>query len=104
MSVMGWLVDSDPAVRWQVMRDLADEPDEAVAAERSRVASEGWGAQLLNLQSPGGHWGADDDEGWMTTVHALVLLRGMGVDPASEKARRAIGLVQDRITWWQLDG
>lgn len=102
--MMGWLVDSDPAIRWQVMRDLTDEPDEAVAAERSRVASEGWGARLLDLQTPGGHWGDSDDPGWMTTIYTLLLLRDLGVDPASEKVRGAVGLVQDRITWRPLDG
>jgi hypothetical protein len=98
------LLDSDPAIRWQVLRDLTDEPGEVVAAERSRVASEGWGERLLGLQAPGGQWGADDDEGWMTTVDALVLLKDLGVDPAGEDACRAIGLVRDRLTWWQLDG
>ena len=103
-AVVKWLLDGDPAIRWQVLRDLTDEPDEVVAAERSRVASEGWGARLLGLQAPGGQWGADDDEGWMTTVDALLLLKDLGVDPAGEDARRAIGLVRDHITWWQLDG
>src|SRR5258708_15084642 len=46
-SVIEWLLDSDPSIRWQVLRDLAEEPEEVVAAERSRVASEGWGARLL---------------------------------------------------------
>ena len=77
-AVVRWLLDSDPSIRWQVMRDLTDEPDEVVAAERARVASEGWGARLLGLQAPGGHWGADDDEGWMTTVSALALLKDLG--------------------------
>ena len=52
-----WLLDSDPAIRWQVMRDLTDEAPGAIAAERSRVATEGWGAQLLARQSPAGNWG-----------------------------------------------
>ncbi len=103
-AIIRWLLDSDPSIRWQVMRDLADTPEEAVRAERSRVASKGWGSQLLALQAPGGQWGAGDDEGWMTTVDALVLLKDLGVDPAGEAVRRAIGLVRDRITWSQLDG
>ena len=103
-AVVKWLLDSDPSIRWQVMRDLTDEADEAIATERSRVASEGWGAQLLGLQASGGQWGAADDEGWMTTVSALALLKDLGPDPSDEKVRSAIGLVQDRITWWQLDG
>ena len=47
MTVTEWLLDSDPAIRWQVMRDLLDEPAEVVATERARVATEGWGARLL---------------------------------------------------------
>src|ERR1700704_2165133 len=52
-----WLVDSDPAIRWQVIKDLTGEAPNAIADERSRVASEGWGAQLLARQSPAGDWG-----------------------------------------------
>src|SRR5438034_756157 len=52
MSVIEWLLDSDPSIRWQVMRDLIGESDAAVARERSRVASEGWGARLLDLRRP----------------------------------------------------
>jgi hypothetical protein len=55
--VVQWLLDSDPSIRWQVMRDLTEEPDELVTAERSRVASEGWGTRLLALQGPDGKWG-----------------------------------------------
>jgi hypothetical protein len=98
------LLDSDPSIRWQVMRDLTDAPEEAVAAERARIAVEGWGAKLLGLQAPDGPWGGANDEGWMTTTHTLRLLKELGVDPASEEVRRAIGLIRDRITWWQLDG
>ena len=103
-AVVKWLLDSDPAIRWQVMRDLTDASDEAVAAERSRVATEGWGAQLLARQTPEGHWGDDTEHGWMTTNDALALLRELGADPAHEKVRKAIGLVRERITWFQLDG
>ena len=88
-SVKAWLLDSDPAIRWQVMRDLTDAPDEAVAAEHARGAHEGWGAQLLALQAPDGSWaGAAWNRGWDSTMHVLTLLREMGLDPASDEARR----------------
>jgi hypothetical protein len=103
-AIIKWLLDSDPSIRWQVLRDLTDEPGEIVAIERSRVASEGWGAQLLARQTPEGHWGDDTEHGWMTTNDALALLKDLGADPTHEKVRRAIELVQDRITWFQLDG
>jgi hypothetical protein len=56
MTVLDWLLDSDPAIRWQVLRDLAHAPPEVVAAERARVALEGWGARLLALQGEDGQW------------------------------------------------
>ena len=54
MTVVKLLLDSNPSIRWQVMRDLTDESDDVVAAERSRVASDGWGARLLDRQRPTG--------------------------------------------------
>jgi hypothetical protein len=99
-SLIRWLLDSDPSIRWQVMRDLIDAPADEVAAERARVASEGAGARLLALQAPDGQWGgAAWNRGWDSTMHVLSLLREMGLDPASDQARRAVGLVRDRVTW-----
>jgi hypothetical protein len=106
-SVIAWLLDSDPAIRWQVLRDLTDAPAEEVAAERARVAHEGWGAQLLALQAPDGSWaGAAWNHGWDSTMHVLTLLREMGLDPASDEARRAVGRVREGVKWrgWDLDG
>jgi len=98
--VMDWLRDSDPAIRWQVMRDLMHEPAAAVAAERSRIATEGWGARLLALQAPDGQWGGRPwSHDWTDTFHVLELLRRFGVDPDSGQARRAIGLVGEHVTW-----
>ena len=99
-SVIQWLLDSDPSIRWQVMRDLTDASAEEVAAERARVATEGAGARLLALQGADGRWGgAAWNRGWNSTMHVLMLLRDMGLDPASDQARRAVGLVRDRVTW-----
>ena len=99
-SVVDWLLDSDPSIRWQVMRDLTDAPADEVAAERARVATEGAGARLLALQGADGPWGgAAWNRGWDSTMHVLTLLREMGLDPASDEARRAVGLVRDRVTW-----
>jgi hypothetical protein len=100
MTVIDWLLDSDPSIRWQVMRDLTDAPAEEVAAERARVCTEGGGARLLALQADDGRWGgAAWNRGWNSTMHALMLLRDLGLDPASDEARRAVGLVRDRVTW-----
>jgi hypothetical protein len=100
VTVTDWLLDSDPSIRWQVMRDLTGAPATDVAAERSRVAAEGVGAKLLALQTDDGRWGgAAWNRGWNSTMHVLMLLRDLGLDPASEQARRAVGLVCDRVTW-----
>ena len=99
-AVIQWLLDSDPSIRWQVMRDLVSSPAEEVAAERARVGTEGAGARLLALQAADGRWGgAAWNRGWNSTLHVLMLLRDLGLDPASDQARRATDLVRDRVTW-----
>jgi hypothetical protein len=99
-SVTEWLLDSDPSIRWQVMRNLTDVPAEAVAAEQARVATEGVGAQLLALQGPDGRWGAAAwNRGWNSTMHVRMLLRDMGLNPSTNQARRAVELVRNRVTW-----
>jgi hypothetical protein len=97
-----WLLDSDPAIRWQVMRDLTDEAPNAVAAERSRVATEGWGAELLAAQSRAGHWGGGRQ--WdLIAVWSLIVLKDLGLDPASKQARRMMGRVEKGLVYKPLD-
>ncbi|MFN2484867.1 MAG: hypothetical protein ABR509_08070 [Candidatus Limnocylindria bacterium] len=99
-NVIDWLVDSDPAVRWQVMRDLTEAPATEVAAERARVAREGWGAQVLASQGADGRWGGGTffprGIGTLDTLHLLYLL---GIDPASAEAQRAIAPVHEAARW-----
>ena len=122
VGVVAWLLDSDPAIRWQVMRDLTDAPDDAVAAERACVATEGWGARLLALQGPDGHWSRDAPTftsaasadwwrsmpperrgtlfpAWTSSAWTLHLLRDLGIDPASAGARRAVARVRENCRW-----
>ncbi len=106
-----WLLDADPAIRWQVLRDLTDAAPEAVAAERERVSTEGWGAALLALQDADGSWDggayrpawADESkpffDAWTATHFSLQLLRDFGLDPGSREARRAIDLVRENVRW-----
>jgi hypothetical protein len=99
-AVIKWLLNSDPSIRWQVMRDLIHAPTEEVAAVRAKVATQGWGARLLALQGADGRWGgAAWNRGWDSTMHVLMLLRDLGLDPAGDQARQALSLVRDRITW-----
>jgi hypothetical protein len=99
-SVLTWLLDSDPSIRWQVLRDLKHESPQVVAAERARVASEGWGARLLELQGTDGQWAGDTFRPhWTSTFYTLLLLRDLGLDPASARAKSAIGLVREKCDW-----
>lgn len=104
-AVIEWLLDSDPSIRWQVMRDLIQESAEAVAAERARIATVGWGAQLLAHQSPDGTWWRETDP-WpfKSTIFVLTQLMELGLDPASEEAKRAFAPVRELSTWWTVDG
>lgn len=99
-AVIDWLLDADAAIRWQVLDNLTDAPADEVAAERSKVASEGWGAQLLALQQADGSWGGVAwNRGWDSTMHVLMLLRDLGLDPSSDEARRALDRVEKHVTW-----
>ena len=122
MGVVEWLLDSDSAIRWQVMRDLTDAPEEDVTAERARIASEGWGARLLALQRQDGQWDGGiptftstaaanwwqslppERQGtlfpeWTSTAWSLMLLRNFGLDPVSARARDAVRLVREHCQW-----
>ncbi len=100
MTVIDWLLDADPAIRWQVLRDLTRQPADVVVAERSRVATEGWGARLLALQATDGQWGGRPwSHDWTDTFHVLELLRRFGIDPRSQPAERAVRLVREQVTW-----
>ncbi len=99
-SLVDWLLDSDPALRWQVERDLVGAPEEVWQATRALVATDGFGAHLLALQDPDGQWAGGaffpagfDFEGpeaaqgagqpWTTTTWTLNSLREWGVDPSA---------------------
>lgn len=111
MDVVDWLRDADPAIRWQVMQDLLDEPAEAVAAERTRVAREGWGARLLGLQGQDGQWDGGTyypawaatteftGQPWTATHYSLLLLHDLGVDPDDESVRAAVARVRESSCW-----
>lgn len=99
-AITDWLLDADPAIRWQVMRDLTDEAPGRVAAERTRVASEGWGARLLDLQADDGQWGGGVyTPKWTSTTYTLLLLRHLGIDPADRRLREATSRVTDNTVW-----
>ncbi len=98
MDVIGWLLEGDPSVRWQVMADLAHDPPERVQAERFRVATEGWGARLLSLQADDGQWGGGAySPKWISTTYTLLLLRHFGLDPASPQSQEAIARVEQNV-------
>jgi hypothetical protein len=113
--LIAWLLDSDPAIRWQVLRDLTDAAPDEVATERARVTREGWGGRLLELQDADGSWdGGAYRPGWVdrskpfydawTATHfSLQRLREYGVDPDDPTVRHAIGLVRENVRWEHLD-
>jgi hypothetical protein len=102
MDVTEWLLDADPSIRWQVMRDLLDEPAEQVAAERARVAHEGWGRAQLDQQDEQGYWGGDEygEDGDRRGTHwVLFNLRRLGAAPDDPAVRSAIERVRDGVVW-----
>ena len=89
MDVLDWLIDSDPAIRYQAMRDLTDASAATLAAERARIPREGLGAGILASQRPDGGWPRDGASHWLPTLFTMQLLRATGVDrtdPAVDSA------------------
>ncbi|MFC4943538.1 squalene cyclase [Pseudonocardia sp. GCM10023141] len=114
-SVTSWLQDSDPALRWQVERDLLGAPAEAWEATRARVATEGFGARLLALHDPDGQWAggaffpapgrgpaAPEEAGqpWTATTWTLNALREWGVDASALRGTAALLAANSR---WEYD-
>lgn len=112
--VLDWLLAdaADPAVRWQVLRDLAAAPTSRWRAQRARVATEGWGAALLSHQDEDGQWaggahfpsdhvwgGDEPGQPWTSTSHQLTLLRRFGLDPTTDAATRTVELVGANCVW-----
>jgi len=86
-SVLAWLLEGDPSVRWQVLRDLAGASGKDVERERERVATQGWGAQLLAQQDPDGRWaGALYSPKWTSTTYTLLLLQRLGLPAGNPQA------------------
>jgi hypothetical protein len=112
-AVIDWLLDSDPSIRWQVMRDLLDAPESEWRAERAKVETEGWGARLLSYEDEDGQWAGgaflprDFDvrewqevgQAWTPTAFSLSQLHEFGLDPASDRAKRAVELIGANSRW-----
>jgi hypothetical protein len=112
-SVTEWLLGSDPSVRWQVMRDLLETPEPEWEAERAKVETEGWGARLLSYEDEDGQWAGGSffprgfdfreweeiGQPWTATAFSLSQLREFGLDPSSDRAKRAVELIGDNSRW-----
>jgi hypothetical protein len=99
MDTLDWLLDSDPAIRWQTMRDLTDASPAAVAAERTRVPREGVGAEILARQGSDGSWHLAGAPDWLPTLYTLLLLRATGVDPAEPTIDSAVARLGAGFRW-----
>ena len=115
MTALEWLLNSDPSIRWQTLRDLSEAPADVVGAERAREATEGWGARLLALQGDDGlweggalfpgrdgqplPWNREEGQPWTATAYSLVQLQEFGMDPDDDRVRRAVALVRDNCRW-----
>jgi hypothetical protein len=104
-----WLLEGDPAIRWQTLRDLVGAAQKSVAQEQRRVALDGWGGKLLALQDPAGTWagGQTTDSGlyspkWTSTTYTMLLLRDFGLPAGNRQARKACAPLLDHGL--QLDG
>ncbi len=107
MDTVDWLLDSDPAIRWQGMRDLTDASPAAVAAERARVSREGLGAEILARQESDGSWRRADGRVWLPTLFTFLLWRATGIDRAEPAVDSAVARLEASLRWnnqpfWEL--
>lgn len=94
--VIDWLLNGDPAIRWQALKDLTDSPGTKILAERKKVTLEGWGAKLLSYQNSDGKW-ADSlySRKWISTTHTMMLLKALGLIPGNKQAQKACKVLLD---------
>jgi hypothetical protein len=93
--VVAWLLEGDPAIRWQVFQDLISGSDSKVARERARVAREGWGRRLLELQKPDGGWSGLYNPKWTSSTYTLLLLGWLGLPRGNRAARSGATVLLD---------
>jgi hypothetical protein len=94
-----WLLDADPAIRWQTLRDLRDTAPATIASERARVAHEGLGARILAEQASNGAWHNEEEPEWLPTLFTFQLLRATGVDPADPVVQSALDRLESGFRW-----
>jgi hypothetical protein len=96
--LVAWLLEGDPSIRWRVHRDLLSSSDATVRAERTKIATEGWGAKLISLQDPDGRWGGGDyTPKWISTTYTLLHLLWLGLQPGNPAALAGC----ERLWEWQ---
>jgi hypothetical protein len=99
-NILDWLLEGDPSIRWQALRNLAAAPNRVWESERSKVALEGCGARLLALQQSDGNWGRGlYQPKWTSTTYTLLLLRRIGLEARHPAAIKACRLFLDHALW-----
>ena len=99
MNTIDWLLDSDPAISWQAMRDLTGASPAAIAAEHARVPREGLGAEILARQESDGSWRRAGSPVWLSTLFTFLLLRAAGVDPSEPAVTSAVTRIESSLRW-----
>jgi hypothetical protein len=103
--LIAWLMEGDPAIRWQTLRDLLERPAAEWQAERQNTLTSGWGARLLALQDPEGTWGRGIySPKWISTTYTLLTLRQIGIPGNCPAARRGASLMLDDFMGSGVDG
>ena len=94
--IIFWLLEGDPAIRWQVQRDLLNVNSAKYEAERRKIAKEGWGKRLLDLQDSSGLWGGGIyGPKWISTTYTMLTLRLLGLQTNHPQAKQACKIFLD---------
>jgi hypothetical protein len=95
--IIKWLMEGDPSIRWQVLRDLADADPREIENEREKILKAGWGKKLLSYQMPSGLW-ADSlySRKWISTTYTMLLLKILGLSPKNAQAQKSCNVLLEK--------
>jgi hypothetical protein len=104
MNTIDWLLESDPAIRWQAMRDLTDASPATLASDRARIPREGVGAAILASQGSDGAWHREGAPDWLPTLFTPQFLRATGVDRTDPDVASAMARLESGFRWHESFG
>ena len=89
--IVSLLLDGDIAIQYQVYRDILSVECEDL---KSRISTEGWGAEFLSKRRNDGHWGRKFYQPkWTSSHYTLLDLKNLGITPDNKLIRESVDII-----------